>query len=248
RDVQPFETGELKWVQVVIPISELEDSDGDVRLKDPTQNFGQSESAEIFKLDGEIGENEVDKIINAIETNQESEAGYWYKVFKDYRNRDDELFFYHYKTGDAQETTPEPIDASEGSKEQPEPSPESPNLNLQNDSETLPKTEAGLSDSDSEMEIVPKLNSSNLEQNEAELTPPSSQDNSNVTAPNRGSSLSAASLLMATLLVKKSKNKPTAHESSKPESNESLNHESQAPIVGFSRLDRLKRKVKRHLG
>ena len=104
RDVQPFETGDLKWVQVQIPISELEEVDGEVRLLNPNKVFGNNEDAELHDLDDSIGENEVEKIIDVIETNEDSEAGYWYKVFKDYRNRDDELFFYHFKTGEFQQS------------------------------------------------------------------------------------------------------------------------------------------------
>ncbi len=100
RDVQPFESGDLKWVRVRIPLNELESFGDEVRLKDPTKIYLRAAGASEFQIDDKIGENEIEKIIREIETNREAEAGYWYKVFKDYQNRDDELFFYHLKTGE----------------------------------------------------------------------------------------------------------------------------------------------------
>ncbi len=100
RDIPPFETGELKWVRVLIPLRDLEAYGEEVRLKDPSQFYPDAPDAMEFSIGNEIGENETEKIIRQIESNRNAEPGYWYKVFKDYKNRDDELFFYHLKTGD----------------------------------------------------------------------------------------------------------------------------------------------------
>jgi hypothetical protein len=62
RDVQPFESGELKWVQVKIPLQDLEEFGEDVRLVDPTKFYPSAEDAAEFKIDEDIGENEVEKL------------------------------------------------------------------------------------------------------------------------------------------------------------------------------------------
>ena len=47
-----------------------------------------------------VGENETDRIIDQIERSPDAEPGYWHRIFKAYDHRDDELFFYYYKTGE----------------------------------------------------------------------------------------------------------------------------------------------------
>ena len=252
REVQPFESGDLKWVQVQIPISELEEIDGEVRLKDPTKVFANNEEAELNDLDDEIGENEVEKIIDVIETNEESEAGYWYKVFKDYRNRDDELFFYHFKTGETQQSD---------SFSQPEstiaPSPNDDSA-IDIDADENPK--ADLPDSDFSLhaptesafeplvDVSPATNQSKSMDFENEVELPDQLENSG-----KSSSISPGSLLMASLLLKKSNARKIQNAQQEQqrhvEPNPSCQSQaSQTATNKFSRSDRLKRKIKRLLG
>ena len=271
RDVQPFETGDLKWVQVSIPIVELEETDGDVRLKDPTKIFGKSESADINDFADDVGDNEVGEIIKAIETNQKAEAGYWYKVFKDYRNRDDELFFYHYKTGEAQESDQDPnsdLDSRpkpsqlESREDQQGEQNEQPKPGLQSDfdNELTPESTHGNPDTGSDSTL--ELNSPELEQNQIDSSPrpmakpPELDQNLNPfddvdeAKSIEDNSLSAGSLMMATLLIQKSRSaKPLGNENGNSKSMPDVNNsDSESQAHGFLRLDRLKRKVKRIFG
>ncbi|MEM9941702.1 MAG: hypothetical protein AAF939_08940, partial [Planctomycetota bacterium] len=97
RDTQPFESGELRWVLVTIPMDEIEEISGELRLVNPSRFYAADPVSDVFNLP-DVGENEVEKIIREIESNPNAEPGFWYRIFKDYRNRDDELFFYHFKT------------------------------------------------------------------------------------------------------------------------------------------------------
>jgi len=267
RDVQPFETGGLKWVQVQIPISELEQTGDEVRLKDPTKVFGSAEGVELNELDDAIGENEVEKIIEVIESDEKSEAGYWYKVFKDYRNRDDELFFYHFKTGENQGDEVEVL-STESTELQPETDDlKQPDLNTSKQepvSDFVPQTESEIPDPEPE----PSTSSDNSEDeptNDAEtrqfklketssLLPPvengspvasfNSDDSTNITPP-PANSLSAGALMMASLLVKNSKtsrseNSPDAEN----ENQTSTNDQPVDHVAQFTTLQRLKRKMR----
>ena len=297
RDVQPFESGELKWVQVQIPLSELEELDGEVRLKDPTKIFGKSEDSEINDLDDEIGENEVEKIIEVIETNEESEAGYWYKVFKDYRNRDDELFFYHFKTGEPQQidASPEGTQPDEASSSDTKSDAESetdgdrqrdlPNSDFSSSSQPEPLESVSLLEQPTQQQPTPQLNSpaspaepipqpeldaveNEIDEFEAKeieslfspYVEPSAKTDSgteNELGPqttqlefDRSNSISPGSLLMASLLLKKSNARkiqsetPNRQRSKSQESPESNPAENQLALNQFSRANRLKRKLK----
>ena len=267
RDVQPFESGELKWVQVQIPLSELEELDGEVRLKDPTKNFGKSEDVEVNDLDDEIGENEVEKIIDVIESNEESEAGYWYKVFKDYRNRDDELFFYHFKTGESQQT-----DASLEDTQ----TEDADASNLQSDTELESDTESesddgpqrDLPNSDfssvsqpepEQLEPVPEIEPLQLNSPvspiepilESKLDADENEFGSRSTLDlDKSSSISPGSLLMASLLLKKSNARKIQSgaqdldQLESPKNPKSKPVEDQTASNQFSRSNRLKRKLK----
>jgi len=296
RDVQPFESGELRWVQVQIPLTELEELDGEVRLKDPSKIFGKNEDSEINDLDDEIGENEVEKIIEVIETNEESEAGYWYKVFKDYRNRDDELFFYHFKTGEPQEIDVAPEDAQSDDAGSPDTQPEAesesnegrqrdlPNsdfsstLKFESDpSEPIQPLEPQLLNSPAspteqilklapdagEGEIEGKMDEFESKEVETQFSPsvdPSTKIDSGAENEfglsstqlevNKSSSISPGSLLMASLLIKKSnarkiQSKAQARQSPESRGNpEAQPDPKQAQSNQFSRRNRLKRKLK----
>ena len=265
RDVQPFESGDLKWVQVQIPISELEEVDGEVRLKDPTKVFGNSEDAELNDLDDSIGENEVEKIINVIETNEESEAGYWYKVFKDYRNRDDELFFYHFKTGESQQSDssnqPQPTTNQATSDTNPTSDPDS-GEGADTDTESG-VDEAELPDSDFSFDAQTESDFRLFLDASTEVNQPSNSTSENETEQSidarktssisPASSVSPGSLLMASLLIKKSKARrikvverdQQPHGETAPSSQSPSN---QTIVNKFSRRARLKRKIKRLLG
>ena len=296
RDVQPFESGDLKWVQVQIPLSELEELDGEVRLKDPTKIFGKSEDSEINDLDDEIGENEVEKIIEVIETNEESEAGYWYKVFKDYRNRDDELFFYHFKTGEPQQIDASPEDAQSGeatssdtqsdtesetndgrqrdlpnsdfsSSSQPEPDqlepasllelPQQPNQQPQLNSPVSPVEPILESELDAVENEIDEFEAKEIESLFSPYVDPSAKTDSgsqNEIGPqamqlevDKSNSISPGSLLMASLLLKKSNARKIQSETPNrqpPKPRASKPAENQAATNQFSRSNRLKRKLK----
>ncbi len=260
RDVQPFESGDLKWVQVQIPISELEEIDGEVRLKDPTKVFGKTEDAELNELDDEIGENEVEKIIEVIETDEKSEGGYWYKVFKDYRNRDDELFFYHFKTGEPQET--ESLDNE---------SSDDTNSDLQGDNS---EPDANQDMQEFESQQIETL-SNPFDARPAEINEPETGNPQNEFGPPQtqegletNSSISPGSLLMASLLLKKLNGRKiqcpessaeSAAESSARSSTENYqtsespklpiedSSENPNPTNIFSRSSRLKRRIRKLL-
>jgi len=292
RDTQPFESGELKWVQVQIPLAELEELDGEVRLKDPTKVFGKNEGSEINDLDDEIGENEVEKIIEVIETNEDSEGGYWYKVFKDYRNRDDELFFYHFKTGEPQEVDAAPVDAQPDDSRSPDTQPGAESESSEGRQRDLPNSDfsttlkSGFDPSDSISSLEPqRLNSpaSPAEQifkfepdvNEGEIEefepkeietqfnryvdPLGKTDSGaeNEFGPgstqfevNKSSSISPGSLLMASLLIKKSNTRKIQSKAQPRQLQESLQKlepqlsPKQAQSNQFSLSNRLKRKLK----
>lgn len=226
RDVQPFETGDLKWVLVEIPVTEMETSDGDVILKDPTKIYSPAEDADVNDLDDEIGENEVEKIIREIETDEKAESGYWYKVFKDYRNRDDELFFYHFKTGELQSTDSEP----------------------QSDFERRPELPSENDNTDESGNDLEGEDSDRLEPDLEESSQPGIKSGISFDMPRSSShALSAGSLMMAGLLIHGSKNesqlplKTTQINGLRPSAWDSKNADPDPPK--FGRLDRLKRKI-----
>lgn len=108
REIAPFEKGELQWVQVAIPLDELEMADDEVQLKFPVRFYPASEAAEEHGFEN-VGDNETDRIVKQIESSPDAEPGYWYRIFKAYDNRDDELFFYYFKTG---QTEPDNSDSA----------------------------------------------------------------------------------------------------------------------------------------
>lgn len=101
RKTAPFEKGELQWIQVAIPIDDLEMNGAEVTLRHPSRFYPASESAEENDFEN-VGENETDRIVEQIEGSTEAEPGYWYRIYKSYDNRDDELIFYYFKTGEAE--------------------------------------------------------------------------------------------------------------------------------------------------
>ncbi len=231
RDVQTFETGDLKWVQVTIELEDLEEFGDEVRIKDPTKVFAKSDGAEIVDLDDEIGENEVEKIIEDIEKNEKAESGYWYKVFKDYQNRDDELFFYHFKTGDSQIQS----DQADDSQLNPEASDldttdtdQSPGNELEEiERKFVPPERPG-----SDFEPIPETSESESDSNSTSFSP---------------QTLSATGLMAASLLIqktnsakKKDDSAATQPDCKKSELTSSRSKQSQPK---FSRLDRIKRRI-----
>ena len=112
REVAPFESGELRWVQVEIPIDDLEMVGDEVVLKQPTLLYPAIDDAaeQVFE---NVGENETDRIARQIERSPAAEPGYWYRIFKAYENRDDELIFYYYKTGEVESDSADPAESEE---------------------------------------------------------------------------------------------------------------------------------------
>ena len=107
REIAPFENGELRWVQVEIPVDELKVVGDEVTLKQPSKLYPAVDdfTEQVFE---NVGENETDRIIDQIERAPNAEPGYWYRVFKAYDRGGDELFFYHYKTGEVDNAPTEP--------------------------------------------------------------------------------------------------------------------------------------------
>ena len=113
REVAPFESGELRWVQVEIPIDQMEMVGDEVILKQPTTMYPALDDATEMVFEN-VGENETDRIAEQIERSPAAEPGYWYKIYKAYNNRNDELTFYYYKTGEidsAPDETPNGTDS-----------------------------------------------------------------------------------------------------------------------------------------
>ncbi len=242
RDVQPFETGDLKWVRVDIPIGDLEEFGDDIRIKDPTREYAQADDAEAFELDDSIGENEIEKIILEIERKRGAEAGYWYKVFKDYRNRDDELFFYHLKTGEIPQPDTGPASDFDGMEDFPESKFE----------ETLDES---FEDSNSNADpVVPRSNLESREQNEngdssgtndrtgqtIGSKPEFNQDQNEFETNTSRSQLALAanSLLLAAAIVKQPQS-----ENAEQTPMTDTNQPPPKTRIGFSKLDRLKRRL-----
>ena len=234
RDVAPFESGELKWVQVTIPLSELEESGEDVRIKDPTKAYPKSQDAEINELDDEIGDNEVEKIINEIESDKVAEPGYWYKIFKDYQNRDDELFFYHFKTGD---TEADNDSNSIGSRSQDDTTDQSKPSNTDDvDLEILNRPGSDFAPSPD----------SQLEQNSLDELH-DGQTRSMISAPR---ALSAVGILAASLVIQRSQSIPKKQSNQgdpNQETSRQLGSTGTTSEPSFSRLDRIKRKIRNAL-
>ncbi|MFK7768037.1 MAG: beta strand repeat-containing protein [Mariniblastus sp.] len=222
RDVQPFETGDLKWVQVSIPLSNLEEFGNEVRIKDPTKVFPKSDDAETNELPDQIGENEVEKIIDEIESSKKAEPGYWYKVFKDYQNRDDELFFYHLKTGDM-ESGDSKFDNLNENQELEKANPIEP--------ESTPKERPG-------SDFEPNSGSQLDADTDASFPIQQPETTHSTVGPH---SLSAAGLMAATLLLQRTK---IQSDPTKSEDDEPINPK---PEPKFSRLARMKRKIKNAL-
>ena len=113
RQIAPFEEGELRWVQVEIPVDELELVGDEISLRQPSKLYPAAEDASEQDFEN-VGENETDRIIGQIERSPIAEPGYWYRIFKAYDYRGDELFFYHYKTGEVDDAVSE-LDAGDES-------------------------------------------------------------------------------------------------------------------------------------
>ena len=250
RDVQPFETGELKWTRVKIPLDELESFESELRLKDPTKDYEQAEGAKEFQLDDDIGENEVERIINAIEIQPDAEPGYWYKIFKDYRNRDDELFFYHLKSGEL----PQPDTGPESDFSEED--------DIPNDFSTIKDSDySGDSDSSNEASPALQIDESTQPQDGGEPLDPdfpggvSPRDglllenrediSKHPVSASASVGISASSLLIAGLTRQRKNDDQT--NSKQPEKSPDEDAECPNSPTGFSHLDRLKRKLRSHL-
>ena len=83
RQIAPFEEGELRWVQVEIPVDELELVGDEISLRKPSKLYPAAEDASEQDFEN-VGENETDRIIGQIERSPIAEPGYWYRIFKAY--------------------------------------------------------------------------------------------------------------------------------------------------------------------
>ena len=224
RDVAPFERGELRWVQVQIPIDDMEMVGDEVVLKQPTLLYPSIDDAaeQVFE---NVGENETDRIAEQIERSPAAEPGYWYRIFKAYQNRDDELIFYYYKTGEVDTV---PAESAEG--EEPLPVEESPEKN--NDDEILEPDAS---------EPEPATGGNHFSNYSADP----SNDNFQ--------SFAASSLLLGLLRRESKRNLPAGKSSSNVDATigdttiDDENLSQTTSTDSYDRLSRLKRKLKRCL-
>ena len=223
REVAPFENGELRWVQAEIPVDEIEVMGDEVVLKQPSKLYPAVDdfNEQVFE---NVGENETDRIIDQIERSPAAEPGYWYRVFKAYDNRGDELFFYHYKTGEIDDL---PSDPSTGDEEPEKATPDNIDDTIfdRDELESQNGSEAGRNDSSNHTTITPDTN-------------------------NHSRPVVANEILMGLLQRDAQQTVPTTEHNS-PTDTDSPNDDStltQATIAeSYDRLSRLKRKLKRYL-
>ena len=186
REVAPFESGELRWVQVKIPIDDLEMVGDEVVLKQPTLLYPAIEDAneQVFE---NVGENETDRIAEQIERSPSAEPGYWYRIFKAYENRDDEVIFYYYKTGEVDSAPTDPVEGEDALSD---------DELLENDNEILesepvaPEPESGVNDFSNHLVDPSEANSSQsiaasallmgLLRRESKRNPPAGNSPSNI--------------------------------------------------------------------
>ena len=200
REVAPFENGELRWVQAEIPVDEIEVMGDEVVLKQPSKLYPAVDdfNEQVFE---NVGENETDRIIDQIERSPAAEPGYWYRVFKAYDNRGDELFFYHYKTGEIDDL---PSDPSTGDEEPEKATPDNIDDTIfdRDELESENGSEAGRNDSSNHTTITPDTNNHSrpvvaneilmgLLQRDAQQTVPTTEHNSptNTDSPDDDSTL-----------------------------------------------------------
>ena len=223
REVAPFENGELRWVQAEIPVDEIEVMGDEVVLKQPSKLYPAVDdfNEQVFE---NVGENETDRIIDQIERSPAAEPGYWYRVFKAYDNRGDELFFYHYKTGEIDDL---PSDPSTGDEEPEKATPDNIDDTIfdRDELESQNGSEAGRNDSSNHTTITPDTN-------------------------NHSRPVVANEILMGLLQRDAQQTVPTTEHNS-PTDTDSPNDDStltQATIAeSYDHLSRLKRKLKRYL-
>ena len=200
REVAPFENGELRWVQAEIPVDEIEVMGDEVVLKQPSKLYPAVDdfNEQVFE---NVGENETDRIIDQIERSPAAEPGYWYRVFKAYDNRGDELFFYHYKTGEIDDL---PSDPSTGDEEPEKATPDNIDDTIfdRDELESENGSEAGRNDLSNHTTITPDTNNHSrpvvaneilmgLLQRDAQQTVPTTEHNSptNTDSPDDDSTL-----------------------------------------------------------
>ena len=217
REVAPFESGELRWVQVEIPVDDLEMVGDEVILKEPTVLYPAIDDATEQAFEN-VGENETDRITEQIERSPSAEPGYWYRIFKAYENRNDELIFYYYKTGEADSTAAEPTDS-----EATLPVEETPENN--NDDDVLDSEKP-------EQEPEAKGSINDFSNHSADL------GNNNTS-----SSIAASTLLMG--LLRREAKRTEVSNGDAPVGGEKFTQT--IPTEGYDRLSRLKRKLKRCL-
>ncbi len=108
---RPDIPGTLSWIAVRIgdvdddddePGKYIIEVDGELILKNPQAEYlpldDDEQPTEIRNAD----KNQIEKIIEQIEKDENAEAGLWYKIFIDYEEgtgKKDELLFYYFKTG-----------------------------------------------------------------------------------------------------------------------------------------------------
>jgi hypothetical protein len=220
RQVAAFEKGDLQWVQVEVPLDDLEMVAEEVRLKYPVRFYPASDGADEHEFNN-VGENETDRIVEQIERSSDAEPGYWYRIFKSYDNRDDELIFYYFKTGEAE---------FKESESPAEPATE-PMLDFED------RTSPPIPDNDLNIENAPEAS----EPNDEPPTSPHNADLSNGLPWSNSEPATTALLLMA--LMGPKANSPNRKNSAATVTDNSCDQFDHPPQK-FDRRSRLQRKLK----
>ena len=211
------DAGQLSWVPVEVDADDLIAIGDELILKNPDEDFTPAKEAAVVRLEG-VEKNEIQEIINQIEEDPKAETGVWYKIFIDYDDRSgkkDELLFYYFKTGQK--------------SDQPDLGPES-DLGGQDDG-GQPVPEAAEPVGNELTQNLPesgKLVSVSMPRTESVRVDVETAEHQ--TAATYG--VGAGAMLLANLAAGHGVRK-----------DEEESDESGGPKVGFSRFERLKRKI-----
>ena len=247
------DTNDLFYVQVEVGPDDIEEVGDELQLTDPSKELPALADAEETDVNAELEEdedeidaNDVESIIEKIESDPDVEAGYWYKVYQKVGEQD-RLLFYHLKTGEIPQNDQAPeadfldangdpdsalpgefdLDIQENPAEGQNPfGPElnAPNTDAQELSSISPISTPGL------LALTPDDNSSQWTA--------ADQPGQTVAAASFG--LTAGSLLLASIAANKNKNRIRPAEIT--------GAVADIPEQGFGKLARLKRKLARALG
>ena len=230
------DAGQLSWVPVEVEAKDLIAIGDELILKNPDEDFAPAKEAAVVRLEG-VEKNEIQEIITQIEEDPKAEAGVWYKIFLDYDDRSgkkDELLFYYFKTGqksDEPDLGPE-SDLGQTPDKVIEPAPGENNAN---DAGNEAAAEGQLTRLDDEIPggRLVAVSTQRTESIEVEASPAGTK-----TAATYG--VGAGAMLLANLLAS---GETERRESKGANTSSETGEKSGQKKVGFSRFERLKRKI-----